>query len=217
MKTIEVWRALTQTQEVISFFRGIFTFIEIEVEDTGERFSCRHLGTRLEFSEKYDRDDTEFTVRLSLEHMRRLEEIIKMGKVTREIEFELMSLLFTPTVAGLLAQPIFNGFLKSWFFTLAGFGRYIHVSLVDDDGNVITSHTLSFEHRKWNVTPGLQGTPDRVYISTVEELRDYRRGAMKYIHRSSTFIDLIKFGRWYLKWRKNLPPRRQWKAKKITQ
>ena len=61
--SIEVWRSITQTPDLVEYFRGLFDRISFTVAETGEAFTATHHGDALTFSEGVDAA-ADFTVPL---------------------------------------------------------------------------------------------------------------------------------------------------------
>ncbi len=77
----------------------------------------------------------------------------------------------------------------------------IHVYIVSPvRGDPEVGHTLVFENKEWQVSPGLHGTPGRIFRLTIDDALEFHSEAYRAL-KTNRKIDWLKFGRWYLRWR----------------
>ena len=83
----------------------------------------------------------------------------------------------------------------------------IHVYILSpaqDEPDV--GHTLVFANKEWQVSPGLHGTPGRIFRLTIDDALAFHSHAYRAL-KANTKIGWLKFGRWYLGWREAVSER----------
>lgn len=194
-------QALTQPPDVVDFFRGLFDEVGIVVTDTGESFTARHHGDRVEFVEGVDEDQVDFTVPIVAAQIDRLADHIGSGELGEAEEYRIVRTLFTPATQATLRNPMMTSPLLRW---LLGVGDLIHVHLrsplkEEED----ESHTLIYAAKQWIVVPGLHGRARRVFDLSTADALEYHRRTFQAIH-ADTFGAWWSFAGWYKKWRKSV-------------
>jgi hypothetical protein len=199
--SLEKWRNLTQPPEVVEFFKGLFERVGIRVTDTGEEFSARHLGDRIEFDTKLERAQVDYTVEIESSQIDRLAEHVQSGKLDEAEQYRIVSALFTPATAAMLKSPVLSHPILRW---LAGVEDVIHVHLHQAPaGEKEFQHTLIYANRQWVVLPGVQGQARRVYKLNLQEALAYHRRAFAAM-KMNTWGAWWSFARWYRDWRKGV-------------
>ena len=194
--SIAVWQRITQTPEIVDYFRGLFHKAAITVAETGEAFTVTHHGDRLTLADGLD-PKADFTVPLRLENIERLAAHTKDGRISRGESWRIAAVLFTPLTETTLRNPVLS---TGWIRWLAGVEDRIHVHLVNPEGNDVASHTLEYADGRWLVHAGLQGTAKRTYRLTPEQSLDYQRKVFAAIQENSAG-GWWRFARWYRDWR----------------
>jgi hypothetical protein len=199
--SLEKWKNLTQPPAVVEFFQGLFERVGIRVADTGEAFSARHLGDRIEFDPTLDERNVDYTVAIDSAQIDRLAEHVQTGKLDETEQYRIVSALFTPATAAMLKSPVLSHPTLRW---LAGVEDVIHVHLRGaPNGEKEFQHTLIYANRQWLVVPGLQGEPRRVYKLNLPEALAYHRRAFAAM-KTNTWSAWWSFARWYREWRKGV-------------
>ena len=49
--SMNAWKEIFQTPEIISYFQDVFESLGVSIEETGERFTIHHNGDKLIFEE----------------------------------------------------------------------------------------------------------------------------------------------------------------------
>lgn len=195
------WQALTQPPGVVEFFRGLFERVGVKIIETGEAFTGRHKGDKIEFAAGINEPEVDFTVDITTEQVDRLSSHVDSGTLGTAEEFRIVRTLFTPATQATLRNPMLaNGLLRR----LNGVEDLIHVHLrspVDEEEDV--SHTLIYAAGQWVVIPGLHGKPRRVFDLTMANALEYHRRILDAIHKDS-FANWLAFASWYRKWRKEV-------------
>lgn len=199
--SLEKWRNLTQPPPVVEFFQGLFECVGVRVADTGEEFSAKHLGDRIEFESSLNPAQVDYVVEIDSSQIDRLAEHVQSGKLDETEQYRIVSALFTPATAAMLKSPVLSHPILRW---LAGVEDVIHVHLRGAPaGEKEFQHTLVYANRQWLVLPGLQGQPRRVYKLNLQEALAYHRRAFAAM-KKNTWGEWMAFARWYRDWRKGV-------------
>ena len=194
--SIEVWRGITQTPDIVEYFRGLFDRISFTVAETGEAFTATHHGDALTFSEGVDAA-ADFTVPLQVENIQRLAAHARAGRIDAAESWRIAAVLFTPLTQATLRHPVMA---STWIRRLAGVEDLIHVHLIDPNGQQQATHTLAYAARQWVVLPGLHGVARRSYRLTPDQSLDYQRHVFAAMKRNS-LAAWWQFAGWYRRWR----------------
>lgn len=191
------WQSSEQPQEFLDFFRGTFHKLGITVEETGEQFTVVHEGDKFTFHAGVA--DVDFIVPVRQQNVDSLMGRAADGKLDDEDAFAIMKLMFTPLTREILRHPVTaDDNLRK----MSGVEDHIHVILLDPQGNEGASHTLVYQDNKWEVTPGLIGTPSRTFRMTAQQALDYQRHAFEAMQKNNP-IAWAAFSGWYKEWRES--------------
>lgn len=171
----------------------------MRVVDTGEEFTCIHLGDRVEFEPTLDQSRTDFTIEIQKFQADRFADAASAGELTPVEQFRAVRALFTPaTVATLKNNPILShGILRR----VARIEDLIHVRLKSPSPEEEdATHTLINVSHQWLVIPGLHGAARRRTELSIPDAVLYQRQVFRALKRNS-WLDWIRFGLWYLRWR----------------
>jgi hypothetical protein len=197
--SIDVWRRITQTPEIVDYFRGLFRSMAFTVADTGEAFTAVHEGRAITLRPGAD-PAADFTVPLTRENVERLVAHTHDGRITPDESWRIAAVLFTPLTQATLRNPVMS---SNWIRRLAGVEDLIHVRLVGPAGQEEAAHTLIYAARQWVVLPGLHGRATRVYRLTPEQSLDYQRHVFAAMQQDSV-AGWWRFARWYRGWRESV-------------
>ena len=198
--SIDAWRGILQTPELVEYFDNVFQRLGIEVEETGERFTIEHTGSELILSDGIDESNVDFIVPIKLQNIQNMINHSKDGKIDSSESWRILDVLFTPLTKVTLQTPVLA---VNWRRKLAGIEDLIHVYLINPEGGEASKHTLIYIKGEWLVLKGLHGTPKRTYRMSPENSLDYQRVIFKAI-KKDTFFGWMKFASWYKKWRKGV-------------
>jgi len=192
------WAAVVPPNEFVEFFKGTFHRLGVTVTDTGEQFTVVHTGNGFAFEPGQAQVD--WTVPLQTENIARLVDRTADGELDDGDAYAIMAVMFTPVTKQILQHPATkNDALRR----LSGVEDVIHVILLDPAGKDGVSHTLSYKGDAWEVTPGLTGTPQRVFRVTAVQAREYQARAF-----AAAQVDDINawtaFASWYKEWREGV-------------
>jgi hypothetical protein len=196
MAAIDVWRGITQTPEIVDYFRGLFHTMAFTVAETGEAFTAVHDGHAVTLREGAD-PAADFTVPLRLENIERLVAHTHDGRITPDESWRIAAVLFTPLTRVTLQNPVMA---SNWIRRVAGVEDLIHVRLVNPAGHEEAAHTLVYASRQWLVLPGLHGRAARTYRLSPEQSLDYQRHVFAAMRQGSV-AGWWRFARWYRGWR----------------
>lgn len=195
----EKWEKISQTPEIVQFFLGLFDSVGVRILDnSGEEFTCLHMGDHISFRQGIDPDNVDYIVDIKSHQVDRLVEHSKSGKLDEIEQYRVISTIFTPATAATLKIPIFSHWILR---RIAGAEDVIHVHLTSPSAEEKdVAHTLIFARKQWIVVPGLHGNPGRTYKLSMGEAHTYQRHAFLAIKRKS-IKELLAFSRWYRQWR----------------
>src|SRR5262245_16691867 len=198
------WQAAAQAPRLVQFFRGVFDQLGVRVADSGEQFTCRHLGDRIELEPALDPARVDYTVEVETAQVRRLAEHASRGDLGPDEQYRVVAALFTPATAAALRHPVLSHPLLR---RLAGSEELIHVRLTPPPAEEPeAAHTLVYANRRWLVLPGLHGKAARVFRLSPEEALGFQRRALTVL-KTNSWGEWFRFARWYRKWRKGVSSR----------
>ena len=196
--SLDAWKSILQTPELLSYFNNVFNYLGISIEETGEEFTIYHAGDKFIFSEGIAKDKVDFIVPIKLENIENMINHAKDGKIDPSESWRILDVLFTPLTKVTLQSPVLS---VNWRRKLAGVEDLTHVYLLNPKGEEASKHTLIYVKGQWLVLKGLHGDPRRTYRMTPEESLEYQRVIFKAL-KKDTFFGWVKFASWYKKWRK---------------
>jgi hypothetical protein len=203
--SLEKWRAVVQTPEIVGFFRGTFERAGIRIADTNEAFTCIHRGDRIEFEPQLDESRVDYTVPIESYQVDRLAEEATAGALSEIEQFRVLRALFSPATAATLKNPVLShGLLRR----LSAVEDLIHVRLrsPDPDQEPDTAHTLVHAAGQWLVFMGLHGRPRRTFELSMVDAIDYQRRVFHAMKQNDP-LTWIRFASWYVSWRKRVSTR----------
>ena len=196
--SMNAWKEIFQTPEIISYFQDVFESLGVSIEETGERFTIHHNGDKLIFEEGIIDDKVDFIVPLKLENIENMILHSKDGTIDSSESWRILDVLFTPLTRVTLEAPVLS---VNWRRKLAGVEDLTHVYLLNPNGEEASKHTLVYVKGQWLVLKGIYGKPRRTYRMTPEESIEYQRAVFKALKKNSLW-GWMKFSIWYKKWRK---------------
>ena len=203
--SLEKWRAVVQTPEIVGFFRGTFERAGIRIADRNEAFTCIHRGDRIEFEPQLDESQVDYTVPIESYQVDRLAEEATAGKLSEIEQFRVLRALFSPATAATLKNPVLShGLLRR----LSAVEDLIQVRLhsPDPDQEPDTAHTLVHAAGQWLVFVGLHGRPRRTFELSMVDAIDYQRRVFQAMKKNDP-LTWIRFASWYVSWRKRVSTR----------
>jgi hypothetical protein len=203
--SVEKWRAVVQTPEIVGFFRGTFERAGIRIADTSEAFTCVHRGDRIEFEPELDESRVDYTVPIESYQVDRLAEEATAGKLSEIEQFRVLRALFSPATAATLKNPVLShGLLRR----LSAVEDLIHVKLhsPDPEQEPDAAHTLVHAAGQWLVFIGLHGRPRRAFHLSMEDAIAYQRRVFHAMKKDDP-LTWLRFASWYVTWRKRVSVR----------
>ena len=198
-RTIDLWRAIEQTEQIVSLFVGMFEVLGITIEDTGEELTVRigegkiHIDPGL--PDRYD-----FLVPLKLEDVHNMVRFAADGRLDEREVWRIIAVLFTPLTRESLKNPVMS---KAILRKLAGIEDLMHVQLLGPEAEYVANHTLIFVSGQWLVIEGVHGQARRKFTLTSEECMAYQKQVFTAI-KANNILSWMRFARWYAKWRSSV-------------
>jgi hypothetical protein len=202
--SMEKWQTATQPPSVVQWFRGLFERAGVRVRDTGEAFTCAHLGDRIEFRDGIDDANVDFVVEIEAWQVDRLLESVGDGMLDEREQFRVMAALASPATEAALKRPVIkNRFLRGMLLKLGNAEPLMHVVLIAPPGEEEACHTIAYVDGQTLVIPGLHGRVPRQYRLTVPDAIEYQR-RMLAARRANRASSWLAFARWYRGMRKRV-------------
>jgi len=193
-----------QPAPVVEFFAGLFRSAGVRVTDTGDAFTCHHLGDRIEFEDGVDQRHLDFVVDIDSSQVDRMLEDVRAGELDERAKFRIMAELATPATQAALARPMIrNRALRGVLYRIGRAESLMHVRLVAPPGEEDVAHTIVYADGQWLVIPGLHGSPPHEYRLTVSDAVLYQR-RMLAARQANSLPPWIAFARWYGRFRKRV-------------
>ena len=85
-------QALTQPPGVVEFFQGLFDRVGVKIIETGEAFTGKHKGDKIEFASGINEPEVDFTVAITTEQVDRLSRHVDSGELDSAEEFSRRNL-----------------------------------------------------------------------------------------------------------------------------
>lgn len=203
--SIELWQRFSDNQAIAAFFEGTFERAGVRVTDTGEAFTCRHLGDRFELTPGIDEDRVDFVVAIERFRVERFAAEAQRGDLGELARFRALKAMFTPATRATLQNPVMsNGRLRR----LSRVEDLIHVRLLSPAPHEEpdAEHTLVHAADQWLVLPGLHGAPRRTFRLSCEQALEYQRRVMA-ARSGRGPARWLAFQRWYVRWRPTVSTR----------
>ena len=200
-RTVDLWRAVEQTDQIVSVLVGMFEEIGITIEETGEKLTARVKEGTIQIDpglpEKYD-----LLAPLKLENVHEMVLFTADGRLDESEIWRIIAVLFTPLTRETLRTPVMS---KAILRKLAGIVDLIHVQLLGPEAEHVANYTLAFVSRQWLVIRGSHGQARRKFTLTSEEYMTYQKRVFNTI-KANNFLGWMRFARWYAKWRPSVSP-----------
>ena len=209
-QSIEKFKSIRQYPAVVDLFALLFEKAGIRVVDTGEEFSCYHRGTHIDIEERLDEFNVDYVLGLTTTQVDALVELVSVGDIDEARRYSILKTLFAPAIeASVNPFPCLKGVTTSTplisntlLRRLLHMENLIHVYIVSPlPGEPEVGNTLVFENKEWQVSPGLHGDPGRIFRLTIDDALAFHSQAHRAL-KANTKIGWLKFGRWYLRWRR---------------
>ena len=208
--SLQKFNLIQQSPAARDFFSVLFESVGIRISDTGEEFNCYHRGIRVDFEEPLDESKVDYVLALTTKQVDGLVELVSVGDIDEARRYSILKTLFAPAIeASVNPFPCLKGVTTSTplisntlFRRLLHMENLIHVYIVSpipDEPEV--GNTLVFENKEWQVSPGLHGAPGRIFHLTIDDALAFHSQAHRAL-KANTKIGWLKFGRWYLRWRR---------------
>jgi hypothetical protein len=196
MKAIDACSRIVQTEQMVGYFRGVFTKLGLEIAETGEQLTATHTGDSIKFTPGLDAD-VEAVLKLTEENIRNLVAHTADGVIDPAEAWHIVSVMFTPLTQATLASPkVSNSLLR----IASGAEQLIHVHLVHPTSGELASHSLIFAAGQWLVSSELLGKPQRTFWLTPDQALEFQRRIVAAI-RENTISGWWSFAEWYRAWR----------------
>ena len=213
--TVRKLRLLQQHPSASDFFSILFETVGIRVVDTGEELSCYHRGTHIEFCEQLNESAVDYVLELTTKQVDSLVELLSVRDIDEVRRFSILKTLFQPTIEASInpfpclkkvpiAMPLASNTLLRRLLRME---NIIHVYIIPpSQEEPEIGHTLVFANKEWQLFPGLRGSPGRIFRLTIEDALTFHSHAFSALKSNNT-MGWLKFGAWYLRWRKAVSER----------
>lgn len=205
--SMEKWQAAMQPAAVVAFFHGMFDRAGVRVTDTGEAFTCRHAGERIEFADGIDEAAVDFTVEIQSAQVDRMLDDVRGGALDAGAQYRIMAEIAGPATRAALKRPMIRSrLLRSVLFKIGRVDALMHVRLVAPPGEPEaegSAYTLAYVDGQTLVIPGLHGRVRHSYHLTVADAAEYQRRMFR-ARRSNKIWSWLLFARWYGKLRRRV-------------
>ena len=197
-------KSLAVPPSFVEMVKDMFVRIGIRVIDTGEAFTCIHLGDRIEFAPGVSEKSVDFTVDVYAFQLERLAEHVRKGTLDDLERFRIARTLFSTAVGRrhVMSNPLMsNSVLRR---VIRG-KNLMHVHLVSPDPSQEPDapFTILFINDAQLVVPGLHGEPKRVLRVPVEEAVALQKNLFAGM-KSGKAAAWLKIAKWYVDWRKRV-------------
>ena len=208
--SLQKFKLIQQPLAAQDFFSVLFERVGIRISDTEEEFSCYHRGTHIDFEQLLDESNVDYVLELTTKQVDGLVELVSVGNIDEARRFSILKTLFVPAIeASMNPFPCLKGVTTSTSLIsntllrrLLRMENLIHVYIVSPvRGEPEVGNTLVFENKEWQVSPGLHGTPGRTFRLTIDDALAFHSQAYRAL-KTNTKIGWLKFGSWYLRWRR---------------
>jgi len=197
VSSLDAWRNIFQTEEIVHYFNGVFNKIGVQVEETGESFTVDHIGDKIVLRQEIE-PDVDFIVPVKIQNIKNMIAHAEDGEISSNESWKIVNVLFTPMTRVTLTTPVLA---VNWRRKLAGVEDLIHVYLLSPNQENASKHTLVYVKGQWLVINGLHGEPKRTYRMTADQALDYQRKVFAAMEIDS-YWNWFKFAKWYKNWRK---------------
>ena len=193
----ELLQALVQKQAAVDWFKGLFKLANLEITDTGEKFSIVHDGEHAQITEGFSSRKPNFVIPLQSENIQRLSATFADKAVTDFEEYRIVKFMLKPCLRAALTMPILK---NKAVLQVAKVDTHWQEALLDPQGNEDEQVTIIFVNDQWLVIPGYHGVPQRRLLLKPAQLLEFQRRLMQ-ADESGAVADWVQMARWYVKWR----------------
>jgi hypothetical protein len=177
----------------------------VKVIDSGEAFTCKQYGDRVEIVAGVEEASVDFVVHVHQFQLERLAQGISRGALDDLELFRVVTTLFG-TATGrrhLLRNPLMS---SSVLRRMIRGKNLMHVTLVspNPDEEPDSTYTILFINGEQLVVPGLHGTPLRILRVPLADAIALQRNFYAGLKAGLAPAKWIKIARWYVQWRKRV-------------
>jgi len=202
--SIQKWQRIIQDPRLVQFFKNMFERLGVRIIDTGEQFTCVHMGDRIEFEPTLNDKKVDFTIEIKSYQVDRFVSETTTGMFGPCEQYRVVRAFFSPATAATLKNPVLS---NAFFRGVSRIEDLTHVYLKspapDEPDCEDTSHTLVYVKGQWIVVPGLHGKPRRVFRLNMDDALTYHRTVFAAL-KANRLSQWYKFWRWYMHWRKSV-------------
>ncbi len=90
-QSIKALKSILQTKEVVQYFDGIFNYLGVTIEETGESFTIHHDGNTMEFNSGINEDKVEFIVPIKEQNINNMVFHAKDGGISEQESWRILS------------------------------------------------------------------------------------------------------------------------------
>lgn len=198
-------KTLTIPPAVVQSTKEMFSHVGVRVIETGEAFTCIHLGDRVDFVPGVHEASVDFTARVHLFQLQRLAGYVRRGRLDAVEQFRIACALLTSSAGGrhIMANPLMSSQVLR---RIIRGKNLMHVTLVSPAPaeEPDATFTIIFINGQQLIVSGLHGKPLRVLRVPFEQALALQKNLFAGLKAGKAPSKWIKIARWYVEWRKQV-------------
>ncbi len=191
---------LAQKKSAVSWFKGLFDRVHLEITDTGEKFTILHHGDHVEVFPDFQGAKPNFVIPLESENISRLVAAFSDDTIDAQEQYRIVKFMLKPCLRAALEMPVLN---NKRLLQVVKVDDHWQEALLDPQGHEDEQVTVVRVNRQWLVIPGYHGKPKRRLLLTPEQLLDFQRRVLE-ADSSGKISDWVNLAQWYVKWREQI-------------
>lgn len=192
--------ALVDTPGVRAFFTDLFARAQLELTDTGERFTILQQGDAMRVVEGFDDAEANLVIPLESQHLANLRGYFADGEADETERYAIVRFLLRPCLMAALKMPILQ---HEMLLSILKVDDVWQQALLDPSGQEDLCLTIQKEGGEWAVAEGFHGQPRRRMRLTAEQMLDFQRRLFK-ADSEGGIAAWLSLAKWYLQWRDRL-------------
>jgi hypothetical protein len=199
-ENLKYLQALAQKKSAVNWFKGLFKQAQLEVTDTGEKFTILHHDDHVEVVAGLRAKNPNLVVPLESENVRRLVDAFSDDSINAQEQYRIVKFMLKPCLKAALVMPMLK---NKALLKIVKVDTHWQEALLDPQGNEDEQVTVIYVNKQWLVISGYHGVPQRRLLLTPEHVLDFQRRVFK-ADESGKLSEWLKLGRWYAKWREEI-------------
>jgi len=191
---------LAKKKSTVTWFKGLFRQVHLEVSDTGEKFTILHHGDRAEVVPGFQAKKPNFVIPLTSKSIGGLTRAFSDDVIDKNEEYKIVRYMLVPCLQAALQMPVLN---NAALLRIVKVDTHWQEALIDPSGKEDVQVTIVHVNKQWLVIPGFHGKPRRRLVLTSDQLLDFQRRVLA-ADASGKISDWTKLARWYVAWREEI-------------